>query len=78
MVVGDDEIRDRQPEPGALADFLGGEEGLEDALAYALGDADASVLHLDFRPGRDETGAQGDAALFVFIALVDGLGGILQ
>ena len=81
MVVGDDEvIRHRQAEPGALADFLGGEEGFEGALAHVLAHADAIVLHLDFRPGRIESiCAQYDPPrLTVVFALVDGLRGIFQ
>ncbi|MNW22464.1 hypothetical protein D3C71_2239430 [compost metagenome] len=52
MVVGDNEVRDRQAQPGALADFLGGEERLEGALAHRLGHADAVVFDLDFGPWR--------------------------
>src|SRR5688572_23220278 len=39
--------RDHEPEPGAAAVALGGEEALEDALAVALADAGAAVAHAD-------------------------------
>ena len=43
----DDAVGRRQSEPGALADLLGREEGLEDALEMRLGDAGAGIDHLD-------------------------------
>ncbi|MOA61738.1 hypothetical protein D3C78_1869510 [compost metagenome] len=67
MVVGNDEIRDRQAKAGALADFLGGEKRFEGALAHAFAHADAVVLDLDFRPGWIETGAQDDTARFTVV-----------
>src|SRR5438128_7178772 len=53
MVGGDDltavflhdAVRDGQSEPGALADFLGGVERLEDARQRVLGNTDAGVAH---------------------------------
>src|SRR5260370_19310864 len=47
VVVGDDPVHDRKPEPGPLADIFGREERLEDALhghrvhaAAGIGDPD--------------------------------------
>jgi hypothetical protein len=39
----DDAVDGRQAEPGALADFLGGEEGLEHLAEHAARDAGAGV-----------------------------------
>src|SRR5207253_11306233 len=46
-VALDDVLDDRQPQAGALAFFLGGEERLEDARPQRLVDADAGVGDLD-------------------------------
>ncbi len=43
----DDAIDHGQAEAGALADFLGGEEGVEDLVADIGGNAGAGVLDLD-------------------------------
>ena len=43
----DDAVDHRQAEAGALADFLGGEERLEDLLHHVGRDAGAGVLDLD-------------------------------
>ncbi len=43
----DDAVDHGEAEAGALADFLGGEEGLEDLAAHFLGNAVAVVLDLD-------------------------------
>src|SRR5712671_8103472 len=43
----DDPVADGQPQPGALADRLGSEEGVENALPERLGNAAARVLHVD-------------------------------
>ena len=42
-----DPVRDRQPEPGALADALGGEERVVDAPDVLAADPVAGVAHLD-------------------------------
>ncbi len=79
VIVGDDEIRHRQTEARALADFLGGEKRLEGALAHAFRHADAVVLDLNFRPGRVKARAQNNAPrLTGILTLMDGLSGVLQ
>lgn len=79
VIVGDDEIRHRQPQARALADFLGSEEGLEGAFAHVLAHADAVVLDLDFRPRWVQSRTQDNpAGLAVVLALMDGLGSILE
>nr|GFD43440.1 hypothetical protein [Tanacetum cinerariifolium] len=79
VVIGDDEIRDRQAEPGALTDLLGREERLEGAFAHGLGHPDTVVLYLNLSPWRIQAGAQNDASwLFFVFALVNGLRGILE
>ena len=57
-----DVVGDAEPEPGALADALGGEERIEDALQMLGSDAAAVVLDLHrhvavARLGRDPDGA---------------------
>src|SRR5882757_7442566 len=47
MFLHDDVPRQIQPEAGALADWFGGEERLEDVLAYLLGDTGPGVADLD-------------------------------
>src|SRR5690606_4024144 len=47
MVLVDDAVGDRQAQPGAAADRLGGEERVEDALLQVGRDAAAAVLELD-------------------------------
>jgi len=42
-VLGDYAVADRKAESGALADFLGGEEGVEDFIEVVLGNAGAVV-----------------------------------
>ena len=56
--VGDDAVHQRQPEPGAHAGGLGGEEGIEDALEHLRCDAGAGVAHgeLDVAAGRQLRG----------------------
>ena len=57
--LADDAVDGRQPKPGTGADFLGREEGLEDAPDVLLRDAGAGVHHLDQRivSGRHQLGA---------------------
>src|SRR3546814_19024768 len=78
MVVGDDEIRDGKTQPGSLADFLGGEEWLEDALAHILRDTTTVVLDVDFRPRRIPARAQDDLSRLVALMGMNGLTGVLQ
>src|SRR5690606_39193148 len=78
VIVGDDEIRNGKAQAGSLANFLGGEKGLEDTLADAFGYTATVVFDLYFRPGRIQTGTQDDLPGHVAAFLVDGLGGILQ
>ena len=74
VVVGDDEVGNRQPKPGALADFLGGEKRFEGALAHVFTHAYAVVFNLNFRPGRIQAGAQSDPPWFsIVFTLVNGL-----
>ncbi len=47
-LVDDDAARNRKALPGALADFFGGEEWLEDPAARSLGDADTGICDRDF------------------------------
>ena len=63
VFVDDDRVDQRQSLAGSLADFLGGEEEVEDAGANFLGDARARVCHADLRPGVLVAGADGDRAL---------------
>ena len=52
MAVDDDPPRGRQAEAGALADVLGREERVEDALGQLLGDARAVVGDVDDQRSR--------------------------
>ena len=54
LVLLDDAIDRRQPEAGALADFLGGEERLEDPRQMFRRNARAGVAHRQTNklPGR--------------------------
>ena len=45
VLLGDDFVADRQPEPGAFAGRLGGEERLEQLVLDLGGNADAVVAH---------------------------------
>ena len=45
MLLGDDLVADRQPEPGAYAGRLRGEERLEQFVLDVVGNADAVVAH---------------------------------
>ena len=45
MLLGDDFVADRQPEPGAFAGRLRGEERLEELVPDLVGNADAVVAH---------------------------------
>jgi hypothetical protein len=68
-VLLDDLEADRQPKSGALADRLGGEEWIEDALQVFLRNAFAIVLDCDQQVVPDRMRAQRDASLCV----LDGL-----
>jgi len=71
VVLVDDGVTDGEPESGAFADFLGGEERVED-FGEVLGlDAQAGVVDFNDRPER--LGVSADLNL---AALGDGLGGI--
>src|SRR5262249_61866175 len=43
--VADNAVHEREPEAGADADALGGEEGIEHLLEHVPGDAAAAVAH---------------------------------
>ena len=61
-----------QAEAGALADFLGGEEGIEGLGDDLLGHADAVVAHRDLNilPGRDRKGLR-DQIIHVSVGSLD-------
>ena len=46
VLLGHDVVADREPEPGALTGWLGGEEGLEQLVLNLGWNADAIVPHL--------------------------------
>src|SRR5438132_11277861 len=57
-VIGDDAIDNRQPESGALASALAGEERLEEVLEHLVGHA-AAVVGEDYF-GETRSGLEGD------------------
>jgi hypothetical protein len=61
-VAGHDALRDRQAQAGALADLLGGEEGIENALQVLRGNAVPGVRNgdLDALAAIGEGQASGD------------------
>src|SRR5690606_10310223 len=64
-VLLDDLVRDREAEPGALADRLGREERIEDAFEVGFGDALAVVLDDDDRAPAENLRADRDAPAIV-------------
>ncbi|MNH30943.1 hypothetical protein D3C79_912680 [compost metagenome] len=68
----DDTVRQRQAQAGALADRLGGVEGVEDLLQALRRNAATVVGHFDPHVVVGATGAHGDGATF----RAHGLGGI--
>ena len=60
-VGGDDAVADGEAQAGALADGLGGEEGVEDAFEDIGGDAGTGVLNFDAgrRDWRGRAGSGG-------------------
>jgi hypothetical protein len=67
---------DVQPQAGALADRLGGVEGLQDVGGGGLGDAGAVVADLDQHPVAVAGGAHGQLAAAVHA--VHGVGGVVD
>lgn len=61
----DDVVRNRQPEAGTFAYWLGREEGVEDSLPYFWRDTDTGVL--DFEPDLPVLDAGADEYLAVFV-----------
>lgn len=63
MAVDDDPPGRIETEPGAMADILGGEEGIEDPVAQLAGDPRSVVGDLHLGAVSVQPGAQGDRAL---------------
>ena len=58
-------MRQGQTLSAPLADVLGGEKGVEDAVADFVGNAGARIFHADFRPGAVAARADDDLAFAV-------------
>src|SRR6266511_1294942 len=70
----DDAVNDREPEPRALADVLGGEERIEDPRQHVGRDAGTVVAHGDLDLAVAPRGDNLDRA--ARLALADRLGGV--
>src|SRR3546814_15278014 len=65
----DDAVDGREPQPGALAGFLGGEEGLENLAEMFGRDARAGIAHLECGIIRSEERRVGKECVSTFRSL---------
>ena len=60
--IDDDIMRYGQALSGSLADFLGGEERIKNAVLYFFRDAASGIAYLDFNPVAVLAGGDGDTS----------------